>query len=126
MDMNTLFNSIHSAGQALRAELVSAQLAADSSTLTTVMGAGCKKAGMYGAAEIQLLIKTDPAIILALNSVDAATRKTIRAATRLLMDAYAGRVSREGYDAQFAEWQTRIEDPVTQRLQFATTHVDAI
>ena len=36
MDMNTLFNSIHSAGQALRAELVSAQLAADSSTLTTI------------------------------------------------------------------------------------------
>jgi hypothetical protein len=126
MDMNSLFNSIHSAGQALWAELVSAQLAADSSTLTSVMDAGCKKAGMYGADEIQLLIKTDPAMILALNSVDAATRKPVRAATRLLMDAYAGRVFREGHDAQFAEWQTRIEDPVTQRLPFATTHVDAI
>ena len=80
---------------------------------------------MYGAAEIQLLIKTEPAMIPALDAVDATTRKTCRAATRLLMDAYAGRGSREGYDAQFAEWQTRIEDPVTQRLQFATTQVDA-
>jgi hypothetical protein len=110
----------------MRAELVYAQMATDISSLTTVMSAGCKKAGMYGASEIQLLIKTDTSLISALESVEASTKRIIRAAVRLLMDAYANRVAKEGYDAQFAECQTRIEDPITRRLQFAVTHVDKI
>jgi hypothetical protein len=101
-------------------------LAADSSGLTTVMGAGCKEAGIVSLAELQGMIRADPRLTAAMQSLEAAQLPPIRASVRALMEQYATRVAEAGYRAQFMEWQTRIEMPVVQRISATVQNIEDI
>jgi hypothetical protein len=126
MELTSLVATLNTTVQALRTELVSVQLAADSSGLTTVMGAGCKAAGIVEQAELQGIIRADPRLTAAMQSLDGARVPPIRASVRALMTQYATRVAEYGYSAQFTEWQTRIELPVVGRLSAAVQNIENI
>jgi hypothetical protein len=126
MELTSLVATLNTAVQALRTELVSAQLAADSSGLTTVMGAGCKAAGIVELAELQGMIRADPRLTAAMQGLDAAKFPSLRASVRALMTQYATRVAESGYRAQFMEWQTRIEMPVVGMISAAVQNIESI
>ena len=72
MELTSIVATLNTTVQALRTELVSVQLAADSSGLTTVMGAGCKAAGIVEPAELQGIIRADQRLTAAMQSLDVA------------------------------------------------------
>jgi hypothetical protein len=126
MELTTLVSTLSTACHGLRTELVSVQLATDSRSLTTVMGAGCKDAGKVGLAELGGMIRADPRLIQAMVDIEAETAAGIHAAIMPLMEHYANAVSEAGYRAQFEGWQTRIELPVASGLRSIIQNIDAI
>lgn len=112
MDVDLCLKHLISASQQLKQDLGSIQGLADSSGFTTVMGAGVKNAGKYTQLEMQELIAGDEELTAAGIDMTGEHREAADRAIRRMMTEYGARVAQAGYDAQFSEWNTRMESPV--------------
>ena len=103
----------------LRTEVSSILLSADTSGLTTVMGAGCVTAGRVTPAELSNMIKSDDAIQKALAGIEDKVQAEIRRAIRALVEGYAEQVADGTYAATRTEMEARVVIPVINRARGA-------
>jgi hypothetical protein len=114
--------------QQLRSELASVILTSDSSGFATVMGTGCKTAGIVTPSELSGLIKGDPGLIKAFEStaLSATQKSDIAKAIRGLMDGYAAKVADATFAETFHELDTRMGGPNLQRASAGTKLLDCL
>jgi hypothetical protein len=124
MELLSIVQKLFTTSQALRTELVSVQISADTTTLTTVMGPACKQAGEYSTAELHQHVTLDSGLNSALDGTDNTTIGQVQSAVQALMSDYATRVSEAVYSAEFAEWETRITSPIIGKLGFSIKNIE--
>jgi hypothetical protein len=101
----------------LRTEVSSILLTADTTGLTTVMGAGCTSAGRVAPVEMAATIKGDQGLQKAMEGLDAGVKGQISRAVRALMEEYATKVADGTYATTVTEMEARVMIPILGRAR---------
>ena len=114
--------------QQIRSELSSIQISSDTTGFTTVMGAGCKSAGISNPSELSATIKADPALNKAFstNGLDSQQKAEVARAIRGLMDTYASKVADATYAKTFEELEATMARPNLTRAHAGAKLLDIL
>jgi len=114
--------------QQIRSELSSIQISSDTTGFTTVMGAGCKSAGISNPSELSATIKADPALNKAFstNGLDSQQKAEVARAIRGMMDTYASKVADATYAKTFEELEATMARPNLTRAHAGAKLLDIL